>query len=127
VLNRLSGLADAQIKRVVGDRQRDTGFSQSSVHAKAWTATIVRTVRGWMRREEEGSPPSRCRSESYFAAAYNRRSRIDQAGASGSDEVCVMRTNLALTGANRITVVPGTPSPSATGALHDAPSPEICT
>ena len=41
--------------------------------------------------------------------------------------VWVMRTNFALTGANVMTVVPGAPWPSATGALQVLPSADTWT
>ena len=50
-----------------------------------------------------------------------------QTGAVSTEAVCVMRTNLARTGANAIEVVRPVPWPSATGALHVAPSVETWT
>ena len=63
----------------------------------------------------------------YRGASYRRNNRIDHGGASAILAVCVIRTNFALTGAKVIAVIPGTPSPSATGALHVDPSEDTCT
>jgi len=63
----------------------------------------------------------------YLLVSYSRRLLIDQFDAFSTASVCVMRTNLAWTGLNEMTVRVPLPWPSATGWLHFTPSIETCT
>ena len=54
VLRRLFGLTDEQIESVTGDRQVDTGFTQSAVHAKVVTRFGSRqNLTAWYQRSEQ--------------------------------------------------------------------------
>src|SRR5262245_42705152 len=60
-------------------------------------------------------------------ASYTRNSMTAQGGAASMVAVWVMRMSFARTGANEITVLRPVPFPSATGALHVAPSIDTWT
>jgi len=56
VLRRLFGLSDAQIEGVLGERQVDTGFTQSGLHAKAAARLGTRqNLTAWYQRSEQQS------------------------------------------------------------------------